>query len=195
MKNLILLLLPLTLLGQGNIGVTVAQDVRLATMKDSNGKNSPFTTDVIFRVDLQGNQNKYGYLIVGAEYEYADLKGSAYNRYSFNIGYAFNEFKMLGTDKFDLITLLNFGKTIRTVTEYNRTTNPGFEGFAGSFTLGYPISDTGLKVVAIAQFSHRVDKNTLYGNDANYTFDFIKTDFSGFIGIQYDFKLKDIRPF
>ena len=204
MKNLFLLLmlLPLTLLGQGMIAVNLAQDAKLATFGDDKG-NNPFTTNIILRTDLQNNQGDYGYLLGGLEWEHADLKGGAYNRYSINFGYTFNRFRVFNNNKFAITVLGNWGMTVRDsqirdvingVVINDRTIKAAYVGFAGSTTLAYPIIEN-LKVVAIGQLSHRVDKNTLYGNDANYTIQGLQLDASGFLGLQYSFKMKKIRRF
>jgi len=195
MKNLILLLLllPLTILGQSNIGINVAQDLKLATIGDDKG-NDAFTPNFIVRVDLQDNQATYGYMVGGVEYEHATLKGGAYNRYSINFGYTFNQFKVLNNNKFELTILGNYGMTVRTLQKIDREVDAAFRGFAGSMTLSYPIVEN-LRVVAIGQLSHRVDKNTLYGNDANYTIQGLQLDASGFVGIQYTIKLDTTKRF
>jgi len=195
MKNLILLLLllPLTILGQSNIGINVAQDLKLATIGDDKG-NDAFTPNFIVRVDLQDNQATYGYMVGGVEYEHAALKGGAYNRYSINFGYTFNQFKVLNNNKFELTILGNYGMTVRTLQKIDREVDAAFRGFAGSMTLSYPIVEN-LRVVAIGQLSHRVDKNTLYGNDANYTIQGLQLDASGFVGIQYTIKLDSTKRF
>jgi hypothetical protein len=207
MKKLILILVilifPIALLGQGDIGLNLAQDLKLATVGDDKG-NDAFTPNFIVRVDLQDNQATYGYMVGGVEYEHAALKGGAYNRYSLNFGYTFNRFRVFNNNKFELTILGNYGMTIRDsqirdvingVVINDRTIKSAYAGFAGSTTLAYPIADTGLSVVAIGQLSHRVDKNTLYGNDANYTIQGLQLDASGFLGLQYSFKLKPIRKF
>ena len=197
MKKLILILVvlifPIALLGQGDIGLNLAQDLKLATVGDDKG-NDAFTPNFIVRVDLQDNQATYGYMVGGVEYEHAALKGGAYNRYSINFGYTFNQFKVLNNNKFELTILGNYGMTVRTLQQIDREVDAAFTGFAGSMTLSYPIVEN-LKIVAIGQLSHRVDKNTLYGNDANYTIQGLQLDASGFLGLQYSFKLKPIRKF
>ena len=62
-------------------------------------------------------------------------------------------------------------------------------------SLSYPIGESGFRVIAVGQLLHRVDKTSLYGNDASYTLPLLNADASGFIGIQYVFKLKPIRRF
>lgn len=185
---LVLALLPLTALAQGNIAINLAQDLRLATVGDTNG-NEAFTPNFILRVDLQDNQGKHGYFVVGTEYEHAALNNARYDRYSINAGYTFNQI-----NKFELTFLANYGMTVRNLQQPNKEVKAAFTGFAGSISLSYPIIEN-LRVVAIGQLSHRVDKNTLYGNDATYTLPFAQVDASGFVGLQYTFKLKPIRGF
>jgi hypothetical protein len=196
MKNLILLLLlfPLTIIAQENIAINVAQDLRMATTGDSNG-NKAFTTNIMARVDLQSNQLSTGYLVVGVQYEYADLEGSSFNRYSLNAGYTFNKFNLFGSDKLEFTLLGSYGGTVRTVFRHDRYIRPIFASFSGSMSLSYPIGDTGFRVIAIGQLLHRVDKTSLYGDDASYTLPLLNADASGFVGIQYTIKLDPIRRF
>jgi hypothetical protein len=190
--TLLLLIIALTANAQSDIAVSINQDARLAIFGDGNG-NNPFTHNTILRVDLQDNQRDLGYYIVGVEYEYADLNGSSYNRYSLNVGYTFNQFNIFWTDKLEATALLNYGMTVRELTQVNKKVDSAFIGFASSFTLAYPIG-ANFKVQLIGQLSHRIDKNTLYREDANYTFDSLQVDFSGFVGIQYQIPMKPIRP-
>jgi hypothetical protein len=186
MKNTIktlLLFITLVSTAQSDVAINLSQDARLAMFGDGNG-NDALTTNIIARIDLQDNQRALGYYIVGIEYEYADLNQIPYQRYSLNIGYTFNQFSILGNDKLEATALLNYGMTIREVTQVDKKVNKAFLGFASSFTLAYPIGK-GFKVQITSQLSHRVDKNTLYGTDANYTIDALKIDYSGFIGLQY----------
>ena len=186
MKTIITtLLLAITLMStaQSDVAISISQDARLAITGDDNGNNA-FTPNVILRLDLQDNQRRLGYYIIGLEYEYADLNESLYQRYSLNLGYTFNKFSILGNNKLEATALLNYGMTIREVTQVDKKVNKAFTGFAFSFSLAYPITSR-FKVQLTGQLSHRVDKNTLYGSDANYTFDALQIDFSGFIGFQY----------
>ena len=195
MKKLILLLaFPLSMIAQENIALNVAQDLRMATTGDSNG-NEAFTTNILTRIDLQSNQLSTGYVVVGVQYEYADLDGSSFSRYSLNGGYTFNKFNLFGSDKFEFTLLASYGGTVRTIYRHDRYIRPVFASFSGSMSLSYPIGDTGFRVVAVGQLLHRVDKTSLYGNDASYTLPLLNADASGFVGIQYTFKLKPMRRF
>ena len=187
------LLLAITLMStaQSDFAISISQDARLAITGDDNG-NDAFTPNVIIRVDLQDNQRRLGYYIVGLEYEYADLNESLYQKYSLNLGYTFNQFLILGNDKLEATAFLNYGMTIRGVTQIDKKVHKAFLGFASSFSLAYPITDR-FKVQLTGQLSHRVDKNTLYGSDANYTVDALKIDFSGFIGFQYQIPMTKKR--
>jgi hypothetical protein len=185
--TIILLLFSTFLTAQSDVSLNLSQDARLALFGDDKG-NEALTPNIIARIDLQDNQRALGYYVVGLEYEYADLSESLYQRYSFNLGYTFNHFSLLGNDKLEATALLNYGMTTREVNQVNKKVNKGFLGFASSFTLAYPIGK-GFKIQIISQLSHRVDKNTLYGKDANYTFDALQIDYSGFVGLQYQIKI------
>jgi hypothetical protein len=189
--TIILLLFSTFLMAQSEVALNLSQDARLALFGDDKG-NEALTPNIIARIDLQDNQRSLGYYVVGIEYEYADLSESLYQRYSLNLGYTFNQFSLLGNDKLEATALLNYGMTTREVNQVNKKVNKGFLGFASSFTLAYPIGK-GFKVQITSQLSHRVDKNTLYGTDANYTFDALQIDFSGFIGLQYQIKINNKR--
>jgi hypothetical protein len=189
--TIILLLFSTFLMAQSEVALNISQDARLAMFGDDKG-NEALTPNIIARIDLQDNQRSLGYYVVGIEYEYADLSESLYQRYSLNLGYTFNQFSLLGTDKLEATALLNYGMTTREVNQVNKKVNKGFLGFASSFTLAYPIGK-GFKMQITSQLSHRVDKNTLYGTDANYTIDALQIDFSGFIGLQYQIKINNKR--
>lgn len=193
MKTIITtLLLAITLIAnaQSDVAVNLNQDARLAMFGDNNG-NDAFTPNLMLRLDLQDNQRRLGYYIIGLEYEYADLNESLYQRYSINIGYTFNRFSILGNDNLEATALLNHGMTIREVMQVDKKVNKAFTGFASSFSLAYPITSR-FKVQLIGQLSHRVDKNTLYGSDSNYTIDALQVDFSGFIGLQYQIRMNPV---
>jgi hypothetical protein len=189
--TIILLLFSIFLTAQSDVALNISQDARLAMFGDDKG-NEALTPNIIARIDLQDNQRALGYYVVGIEYEYADLSESLYQRYSLNMGYTFNQFSLLGNDKLEATALLNYGITTREVNQVDKKVNKGFLGFASSFTLAYPIGK-GFKIQITSQLSHRVDKNTLYGTDANYTFDALQIDFSGFIGLQYQIKINNKR--
>ena len=82
------LLFCLTLPAQEKISLAIYQDISLAVKEDTHG-NKPFTLDIIAQLKMQGNQQKYGYMIIYPEIEYAKLT-KEYSRYSANIGYTLN---------------------------------------------------------------------------------------------------------
>lgn len=189
MKKLFLLITLLTVIttqAQESLRFSLNQDVRLATIGDDRG-NDAFTPALLFRFDMQGKQQKYGYMVVGFEVEYADLKDiktsqytieNNYKRYSVNVGYTLNR---LFLDNLEATTMVNYGII-------DRWGGESFLTFSASGTLSYPITEN-IRLQGIGQFTQRKDKDWAYGNDANYTIDFLKADFSFLIGISYDLKL------
>jgi hypothetical protein len=85
-RLIIIPLILLSLLGNSQISLGVYQDVKLATMTDDAG-NTPFTTDVHITLDLQGYKS-FGMKVL---YEYADLSGGKFTRYSVHAGYLFDK--------------------------------------------------------------------------------------------------------
>lgn len=75
---------------QEQVSISVYQDAKLLITGDNIG-NSAGTLNVVLKANLQGNQQQYGYMIVSPEFEYANLKGGEYQRYSANVGYVFNK--------------------------------------------------------------------------------------------------------
>ena len=74
--------------GQQYPRLEVSQNVKLAIIGGDNG-NSAFTTNINARLSLEGFKNAYGSYLAGiAEYEYADLNGGKYNRWSLGIASA-----------------------------------------------------------------------------------------------------------
>lgn len=74
---------------QEALSVSIYQDGRLLFVGDEIGNKAP-TINIVTQLRMQGHQQKYGYLVVYPEFEFANLKGGKYNRYSANIGYVFN---------------------------------------------------------------------------------------------------------
>lgn len=71
------------------ISFQAVQDIKLAFWKDDGHNNKAFTTDITLDVFLTGEQQKYGYWVVGLNYEFADLWGRDYKRYGAEAGYTF----------------------------------------------------------------------------------------------------------
>lgn len=78
------LLLSLVAAAQGRVTLNVAQDVRLAAFKDSQGRD-PFTLDITIRSEWQGLEKKGYYIFIAPEFEFARLRNT-YRRYSANGG-------------------------------------------------------------------------------------------------------------
>ncbi|WP_166964673.1 hypothetical protein [Yeosuana marina] len=77
--------------------ISVFQDAKLLVAGDNKG-NKALTPNIITRLNMQGNQQKWGYMTVFPEFEYAQLKGGNYIRYSANLGYTFNKLVIKNTE-------------------------------------------------------------------------------------------------
>lgn len=82
------MLLAIAANAQEKITVNITQDAKLLFAGDYRG-NSAGTIDVAIRSEWQGVEQRNGFAIVAPEFEYADLKGGIYRRYSANAGYTF----------------------------------------------------------------------------------------------------------
>lgn len=85
-----LLLFLITLQAQSRISLKFVQDIRLATMEDDHG-NKPFTTDVRFEFNMQGN-GEQEWMYLGWNVEYADLSGGSFLRWGFQGGYTMKRY-------------------------------------------------------------------------------------------------------
>lgn len=96
---------------QDAIKISVVQDGRLLLLGDDKG-NDPFTPNLLTRIHLEGYQRGPGYLTVPISYEYADLSGGAYHRYSAGLGYTINRYEILGR-KVEVYGSVEYGHIIR----------------------------------------------------------------------------------
>lgn len=151
---------------QDNVSLSIYQDAKLLVSGDDIG-NGVGTVNILARLKMQGNQDKYGYFIVYPEYEYAEIK-NLYKRYSIGIGYVFNK---LILDKFEITPSINYGWIDR----------GGLNGFSvsASSELAYKLNDT-FKLSLLAQITERKDLKILYNDNA--------FRFSGFIGFEINLK-------
>ena len=85
---MIVLLSAYIVYGQDRVTVQVSQDAKLAFVGDDKG-NDALTPNLFVRVGLEGYENHLGYIAPIAEYEYADLKGGLYHRYSLGLAHHF----------------------------------------------------------------------------------------------------------
>lgn len=93
MKKLILIIAILTTtvsVSQKAITLNINQDAKLLIAGD-NKNNKAGTLDLTISTEWQGIQSQSGYVIVRPEFEYANLTGGIYRRYSANVGYSFNQ--------------------------------------------------------------------------------------------------------
>lgn len=161
MKTLFLLLG--LYMGAQNVSVAIYQDAKFLFIGDKERGYEAGTIDIVARLKMQGNQDKYGYLIVFPEYEYAEIEG-IYKRYSANVGYTFNK---LILDRFEANISLGYGWIDR----YSMSS----WSFGASSELTYKITDR-LKFNLLLQGTERKDLEVLWGNNA--------FRISGFIGIE-----------
>lgn len=148
------------------IGVGVYQDARLAFFGDGEQYDAG-TVNFLARFKMCGFQQKYGYMIVFPEFEYADIKGQ-YKRYSANLGYTFNQ---LLVNNVEASISGGFGWIDR----YGKTVT----SLSGQGELAYVINNIRLSLVG--QLTQRNDMKWLYGKS--------EVVFSGFFGLEYRFNL------
>ena len=156
-------LLSIKLIAQTNVSLSIYQDAKLLVTGDDRG-NDAGTINILARVKMQGNQDKHGYLIVFPEWEYAELVGGRYARYSANVGYVFNK---LIVDNFEATASLGYGWIDRY--------NGAFWSVGGSAELAYKINDT-FKFSILAQATERKDLSVIWNDNA--------IRLSGFIGLE-----------
>lgn len=147
----ITILLNITFLfSQENITINYSMDAKLLFIGDDKG-NNPGTINYNIRSEWQGKQkestllgiNISGYLFVAPEFEYADLQGGIYRRYSVNAGYTFNKW----IEKVNFTTSIGYG-----IIQYNG----GYRGFGSNFQIGYEIVK-GIELFIDAEFVNRKD--------------------------------------
>lgn len=132
---------------QEHITLNTTQDARLLFVGDEKG-NEAGTINLTFRSEWQGKQQKYGFMFVAPEFEYADLQGGIYRRYSMNVGYTFNKFLddwrpfELSISGFNLISF-DWSKFEYTASIGIGTIdyNGAYYSFGSNFQLGYQIGN------------------------------------------------------
>ena len=164
MKNLtyILLFFSLSIFSQEKVSIAILQDVRLATIGDNRG-NEAFTLNILARFKMQGNQHKYGYIVLSPVFEYADLTDKYY-RYGVDIGYTFN--KLILKD-FEATTMLGYG--------FIERKNISTSSVSGTLEISYKINSF-LKIIQTNQLTQRTDLKWMYGDNA--------LRYSNFLGIE-----------
>ena len=150
-------------LSQEKISVMIAQDLKLAVIGDDKHNYDAFTTNLVMRLKMTGKQQKWGYMTIFPELEYADLRPK-YWRYSVNVGYTFN--KMI----VDIMPYVSYGKIVRS--------NTSATSIGGGLEIGYNINRT-FKIVAQCQLNERSDLKVMYGDNSIML--------SNFVGIEFIF--------
>lgn len=143
--RILLLTLALNLHAQERLAFSVLQDARLAVLGDERG-NDAFTTDMVFRLHMDGYDNRRGYFSTILEYEYAELSGAYFKRLSFAVQQ--NKY----VKDFTLSASLNYGILIRSTKDYS------YNVITGGLNLDatYNLSDR-VGIVLSNQLMHRKD--------------------------------------
>ena len=159
---LVITLLSATLSAQQRVSIAIYQDAKFLTIGDEKRGYKAGTADLVFRLNMQGKQQKYGYMIVSPEFEYADIEG-IYKRYSANVGYVFNQ---LVVPRTEVGSTIGYGFIDRW--------GKSMFSFSVSGFINYKITDR-FKLSLMAQFTERKDLAWAYGeNDIR---------FSGLVGL------------
>lgn len=82
---------------QDKVTFGVTQDVRLA-LSDDNAGNKAYTPDIIFNMDWECAQFGNFYPALKMQYEYADLHGGTFTKYTVSGGITCNKISMFGYD-------------------------------------------------------------------------------------------------
>ncbi len=143
------------LLSQENISVNTYIDPKLMILGDDKG-NPPSTLNLLIKAELQGNETNVGYLIVVPSYEYANLQGGKYQRWSAGVGFTFQN------KRFELTPLVNYG----IIQRYNAS----FMSFEGVLDLSYKLSNR-FKISALNSLTQRKDIDYNYGSN-NWVWNF-----------------------
>lgn len=146
------------LFAQDKVSLAIYQDARFAFVGDDRG-NDPGTLNLVARFKMQGNQQAFGYMVIFPEYEYANLAGGKYIRYSANIGYTFNK---LIINNLEANASGGFGYIDRFGTT---------RSLSASAELAYKFSER-FKIALLSQYTRRTDLQTPLWR------------FSGFFGIE-----------
>ena len=154
----ILLLTTFSLTAQGKPSLSVFQDAKFAFMGDEARGYKAGTLNIVARLKMNGNQDKYGYLVVFPEFECAELQG-IYRRYSANVGYTFNQ---LILPKLTVMPSVGYGWIDRFgLSDYS---------FSGSVEIAYPLFKH-VNLTMLHQFTERSDLGFLWNdNQIKYSF-------------------------
>ena len=170
--TILILMVNLSMLAQESLIGSIFQDVKLATIGDNRGNNA-YTMNLLFELNLELRQNSNGFGTVGFTYEKANLVGEDYIRWAVQFGYVFNS---LFLEDLEIAVKLNWGGIKRF-----EVTKPSL---GGSVDVLYNLTNW-LAFSTMFQLVQRSDKTFQYGKYANYTINFMNTDFSFLIGFVF----------
>ena len=152
-KTILILIFAIGLTATAQIEFAAYQDVKLATMEDDAG-NKPLTADVVILAKFYNGGNRADnwskqifYLI---DFEYANLNGGEYIRYSAGVGYRFDIWKL------QLSPSIDYG----IINRWDRA----FSSFNGLIDLTYMLTPK-FGVSALASLTQRQDLKWKYSDN------------------------------
>ena len=137
---------------QSGLGLAVYDDLKLLVRGDSEHGIEKGTNDFVVRFLMEGNQQKWGYVIVFPEFEYAQICGN-YKRYSAGVGYVFNKLILNNAE-------LGFNINYGWIDRYGKSMFSG----GGGIVLSYKLNKV-LKLSILNQFTDRRDLKYLWNDD------------------------------
>lgn len=152
---------------QGMVTFQGSLDPKITVMGDEAHGIEAGLTNMLLKMRWTGLQKKNGYMYVAPVCEYATLSTSlpAYNRWSAEVGYTFNNFFI---EKLELGIYADYGITSR---GGFADTSFGFGGVAGFLITPH------VKLIGTLQFVQRVDFRWMYNMPA-------EVKYSVFIGVE-----------
>ena len=149
---------------QSQLSFSLYQDLRLGIVGDENQEDAGNSIiNILARLNMQGKQNKWGYLLVFPEFEFAELDDN-YFRASANVGYTFNNLFVKGTEA-------SFYAGGGLIGRWGVSTYSWGGGASAAMKVGK------IKLLMLAQFTERSDLRLRYGGNT-------KIRFSGFVGVE-----------
>lgn len=141
----------------GTLSFQGALDGKMLIFGDEARAIKKGTIDFTGRLIMQGNQQKWGYMIIYPEFSIRDSEGSL-KSFTANIGYTFNE---LVIPRSEVTFTAGWGWL-----DHYKTTTHSFK-FTQSY--GFKLSEA-LKFVIISDFTQRTDLKELYPKADNQEF-------------------------
>ena len=147
---IILLLCSAICFSQQKLSLSVYQDTKLLITGDNKG-NDPLTPDLIFNMDWEGKQQTWYYFSIKTQYEFANLVGGKFYRYTVN---GICNFNKLIVPKMEFGIGLGFGALHRPNTD-------GLGTYSLTTELNYPLTKN-IKASVKYEIVRRSDLVELY---------------------------------